>query len=406
MMIAQHKPFDFEKSTWSVSNQHNSLPLTTDAAVSIMSQNNLLSGCDMVKGGKPIVSNCISCVSPNPDTNSSIPPPFHIASDGRKLFRSACKARNVGPDHNEHTAYLLVPEDAPHGYFVRCSHSACVRTGRQFRYCVVCRRVATRRNFHHRHDHGIIKYAASGRPILPPSSSAAARKKTSHGGVSLSHDNDQGSLTEPPSKRRLHDYKPTVELGEKSSTSEYKSTCSTEEGETESVASAGVVTDDETLRKDELRWLKLLRRKPDWPPCSGQTTTVPPTMKRWIASLLGTAYPRPQSSTTSRKRRNCSSSKVHDRPEGHSFSPRQDPQTKKKESRVTHDDELLLFEDLDAVLGDFDKNLDDYDGDWSFPTERDHNPAVTRTPSTCAMGANGSPHPLWSNNSGSVLQHF
>jgi len=114
MMIAQHKPFDFEKSTWSVSNQHNSLPLTTDAAVSIMSQNNLLSGCDMVKGGKPIVSNCISCVSPNPDTNSSIPPPFHIASDGRKLFRSACKARNVGPDHNEHTAYLLVPEDAPH----------------------------------------------------------------------------------------------------------------------------------------------------------------------------------------------------------------------------------------------------------------------------------------------------
>ena len=77
------------------------------------------------------------------------------AKEAKKgAIRMICKARNMPPDHNADTAYFEVPADAVHGQILICSHPACIKSGRQFRYCTVCRLPVIKRNFRMRHSHG------------------------------------------------------------------------------------------------------------------------------------------------------------------------------------------------------------------------------------------------------------
>jgi hypothetical protein len=46
-----------------------------------------------------------------------------------------CLARGLPRDHNATTAILEIPEGAPHGLLLICSHSACAKSQRRFRYC-------------------------------------------------------------------------------------------------------------------------------------------------------------------------------------------------------------------------------------------------------------------------------
>jgi hypothetical protein len=49
--------------------------------------------------------------------------------------RIPCRARSLSQDHNSETAYFEIPNDAPHGLQLHCSHKECIRSGRRFRYC-------------------------------------------------------------------------------------------------------------------------------------------------------------------------------------------------------------------------------------------------------------------------------
>mmetsp|Transcript_15123 Transcript_15123/g.21867 ORF Transcript_15123/g.21867 Transcript_15123/m.21867 type:complete len:278 (-) Transcript_15123:714-1547(-) len=69
-------------------------------------------------------------------------------------IKIACKARGLPESHNSNTAFIQIPENCLHGQMVLCSHPECVRSGRQFRYCAVCRLPVAKRNFMKRHSHG------------------------------------------------------------------------------------------------------------------------------------------------------------------------------------------------------------------------------------------------------------
>ena len=72
----------------------------------------------------------------------------------RECTRVPCRARNMPPDHDEETAYLEIPTNAPHGMLLGCSHPACGGYGRKrFRYCAVCNIPVSKRNFVKRHSH-------------------------------------------------------------------------------------------------------------------------------------------------------------------------------------------------------------------------------------------------------------
>jgi hypothetical protein len=49
--------------------------------------------------------------------------------------RVLCQARGLSQDHNASTAFFDIPNDAPHGLLLVCSHSECANSQRRFRYC-------------------------------------------------------------------------------------------------------------------------------------------------------------------------------------------------------------------------------------------------------------------------------
>jgi hypothetical protein len=46
-----------------------------------------------------------------------------------------CQARGLSQDHNANTALIEIPDDAPHGLQLVCSHAECVNSKRSFKYC-------------------------------------------------------------------------------------------------------------------------------------------------------------------------------------------------------------------------------------------------------------------------------
>lgn len=94
-------------------------------------------------------------VSDDDTSHTVLEPPAFAASDMRSIpsRRVPCKARGMGDDHSTN-AFFLIPENAPHGTLVVCSHRACIESGRRFRYCAVCELPCAKRNFSRRHSHG------------------------------------------------------------------------------------------------------------------------------------------------------------------------------------------------------------------------------------------------------------
>eukprot|EP00542_Grammatophora_oceanica_P007711 CAMPEP_0194065622 /NCGR_PEP_ID=MMETSP0009_2-20130614/85570_1 /TAXON_ID=210454 /ORGANISM="Grammatophora oceanica, Strain CCMP 410" /LENGTH=320 /DNA_ID=CAMNT_0038718491 /DNA_START=862 /DNA_END=1824 /DNA_ORIENTATION=- len=216
---------------------------------------------------------------------SAIPPAFVVDSNGRKLFRSSCRARAVAKDHTPENAYLLVPEDVRHGYLLRCSHSWCIKTGRLFRYCVVCRQPVTKRNFHKRHGHGLIRYE-NGRSILPADDE-------------LLEDADVVPSSAAPSSL------PAVVIGGDRTTplDAGATLVGTEEAAGVASATGNVVSDEDSsaagpqqvlsegiatmVSPEEMAWLQLFRERP-------ATSTQQDAMNKWYSSIVSTCYPEEQ----------------------------------------------------------------------------------------------------------------
>ena len=51
------------------------------------------------------------------------------------------------------TAFIVIPAGAVHGESLTCSYKACRDGGIKFRYCAVCKKPVTKRNFRQRHTH-------------------------------------------------------------------------------------------------------------------------------------------------------------------------------------------------------------------------------------------------------------
>jgi hypothetical protein len=56
-----------------------------------------------------------------------------ISSPGFR--RVTCKARGLSKAHKAENAFIEIPDDAPHGLIVSCSHPECGGSGRKFRFC-------------------------------------------------------------------------------------------------------------------------------------------------------------------------------------------------------------------------------------------------------------------------------
>ena len=82
-------------------------------------------------------------------------PPSNVMEEPRGHRRYPCRARGVSDDHITKTAYFDVPLNAAHGLQLVCSHDACAKSGRIFRYCTVCAIPCAKRNFAKRHSHGL-----------------------------------------------------------------------------------------------------------------------------------------------------------------------------------------------------------------------------------------------------------
>eukprot|EP00542_Grammatophora_oceanica_P011751 CAMPEP_0194045940 /NCGR_PEP_ID=MMETSP0009_2-20130614/19013_1 /TAXON_ID=210454 /ORGANISM="Grammatophora oceanica, Strain CCMP 410" /LENGTH=348 /DNA_ID=CAMNT_0038690991 /DNA_START=288 /DNA_END=1334 /DNA_ORIENTATION=+ len=221
---------------------------------------------------------------------STIPPAFVLDSNGRKLFRSSCRARGVGAkDHTPENAYLLVPEDVRHGHLLRCSHPWCLKSGRLFRYCVVCRQPVTKRNFHKRHGHGLIRYHR-GRSILPADDdelledAADVVPSSAPPPVSLPALVIGGDRTTPL------DGATTTLVGTEEAAGVASATGNVVSDEDSSAAacpqpavssSGGITT---TVSPDEMAWLQLFRERPP-------TSTQQDAMNKWYSSIVSTCYP-------------------------------------------------------------------------------------------------------------------
>lgn len=49
--------------------------------------------------------------------------------------RVVCRARGLSRAHKDGNAFIEIPNDAPHGLIVVCSHPECGGSGRKFRFC-------------------------------------------------------------------------------------------------------------------------------------------------------------------------------------------------------------------------------------------------------------------------------
>jgi hypothetical protein len=53
----------------------------------------------------------------------------------KRRRRVICQARGLSCSHNENTAIIEIPANAPHGLLLICSNSECFSSHRRFRYC-------------------------------------------------------------------------------------------------------------------------------------------------------------------------------------------------------------------------------------------------------------------------------
>lgn len=180
----------------------------------------------------------------------------HDAQQGPDFIRVPCKARGVSQDHTAQNAFIDIPRDAPHGLILACSNEICYNSGRRFRYCIVCRTPAAKRNFHVRHAHGldIRKGIRTESPVdrapTPPhekkrsatehnrtisSVEMAAMAKQAIGKLSI-EDKDAETQRSPPEERPPKKTR--------------KSTCSEEQ--------------ELVLSQEEIEWLELLHSRPSF----------------------------------------------------------------------------------------------------------------------------------------------
>jgi hypothetical protein len=70
---------------------------------------------------------------------SSLNSKFHYNSTKKNYLhwrrRVPCQARGLSKDHNASTAFIEIPDNAPHGLQLVCSHAECANSQRRFRYC-------------------------------------------------------------------------------------------------------------------------------------------------------------------------------------------------------------------------------------------------------------------------------
>ena len=97
--------------------------------------------------------------------------------------RIACKARGLPDSHNADTAYFLVPPNAKHGLLLQCSHPVCAASKRKFRFCAVCGRAASERNFIRLHGHGILRtfYRCDDSPFQTPTANKSMDREMNGG---------------------------------------------------------------------------------------------------------------------------------------------------------------------------------------------------------------------------------
>lgn len=62
-------------------------------------------------------------------------PQNHSSAVSSSSRRFPCRARSISNHHTPDNAYVNVPDNAPHGQLLCCSHPECVKSGRRFRYC-------------------------------------------------------------------------------------------------------------------------------------------------------------------------------------------------------------------------------------------------------------------------------
>jgi hypothetical protein len=70
------------------------------------------------------------------ESSSDERPAKRICSISSPGFRRVtCKARGLSKAHKAENAFIEIPDDAPHGLIVSCSHPECGGSGRKFRFC-------------------------------------------------------------------------------------------------------------------------------------------------------------------------------------------------------------------------------------------------------------------------------
>lgn len=92
--------------------------------------------------------------SPDAEQRQKDLPPGMQELEGFRRY--PCRARGMSDCHTTRTAYFDVPNDAPHGLQLVCSHHICSQSGRVFRFCTVCSLPCAKRNFSKRHHHNLL----------------------------------------------------------------------------------------------------------------------------------------------------------------------------------------------------------------------------------------------------------
>mmetsp|Transcript_20445 Transcript_20445/g.29579 ORF Transcript_20445/g.29579 Transcript_20445/m.29579 type:complete len:223 (+) Transcript_20445:305-973(+) len=131
----------------------------------------------------------------------------HHATNTANALRFPCKARGIDSKHGPDDAFIEVPANIEHGGILVCSNVCCASSGRRFRWCVVCKVPAAKRNFMKRHSHGLIASARYSNP-MKANNVASLTMQTLQKRPSLSDDSTGSCISK---KRRVSYQKDDLE---------------------------------------------------------------------------------------------------------------------------------------------------------------------------------------------------
>ena len=204
---------------------------------------------------------------------------------GVPVRKVPCKARNMPPDHDEETAYFLIPVDAPHGLLLGCSHLACGGRSKRFRYCAICQVPVSKRNFSSRHKHDI----AMGTVLTEQDRQAIVAGNTSSitSPAAVESNPDVVGSSVPSSSTPPSDGAGAAANNNKNSSSDVmmRQLRLSDNGPLDGNGAGEKVT--RVLNRQELQWLDLLHHRPTDFDSNGTE------FKKWMAALVSAARDTP-----------------------------------------------------------------------------------------------------------------